>query len=280
MITQLLWHRYGPFWRRLAEDAGAEIRTAEPGRVRAALSDERLRGIPSLGLRLAAAQALALQEADLLLAPDLNPGPDTERGAGQDPWIASFPEALATLGGLPPVEGVPAELRPDLEGRVVEIARRLSSDAGAVRRAVDRRRAELRPKRVPEPRWTLRPSELATVGLVGQPWLLGDPLARAVAREGEHLVSQHQLDPRTLREEGHRYDARLVATDAEALGAARLFSRRGGVARLRVIVDRESGADAWLVRQIEKLSHKAVEVVQLQDLLPEEELLAALQADA
>lgn len=280
MITQLLWDRYGPVWRRIVEEAGAEVRFAEPERVRSALRDERLRAIPSTTLRLAAAQALALHDCDLLVAPDLNPGAESARGGGQDPWIASFPEALGTLGGLPPIEAVPAELRPDLEGRVVEMAQRVSRDPGAVRRAVDRHRAELRPVRVPEPRWTLRPSELATVGVVGQPWLLSDALVAASAREGEHLVSQHRLDPRALRDEGTRYDARLVPTDAEAIGAARLFTRRGSVARLRVLVDREAGADAWLVRQIEKLAHKAVEVVALDELVPADDLPGSLLVDA
>src|SRR5690606_10293630 len=128
-------------------------------------------------------------------------------------------------------------------------------------------RTQARPYKPPPVTWNYRPGDLATVALLGQPWLLNDALAKAVSAPGEHVVSQHRLDPAQLREEGHRADPQLVDTDAETLGAARLTGRRSAVSRLRLITDSGSGSDAWLARRVEKAAHKAVEVVSLQDAL-------------
>lgn|GEM_PF-581477 len=275
-VTQLLWSRYGALWMRLARDAGAEVRVADVDAVREALGDPRLAAITPVVFRLAAAQAAALGDVDVLLVPDLHAGAAGEdagagrlgRGASADPWIADFPDALrAAIAGLPPLVPVPATLGPGIEGAAVTALQNLLHDAHAVRRIWARRRAEARPPRPRPPRWTLLPGERRTVGLLGQPWLLSDGLAARSADEGDHVVAQHRLDPGQLLEEASRLEETLAPTDAEVLGAARLFDRRGGVDRVRFLVDRGSGADAWLADRLRALLRKPLEVRYLQDVL-------------
>jgi len=270
-ITQLLWPRYGEFWVKLVSGAGLEPVYAADDRVRRALSDPRLDHFPGTAFQLAGAQALAL-DADVIFAPDLNPGESATRGGGQDPFIADFPGVLATtLSGLPPVVGIPASLAgAGLEGFVVSTLLNLTHDAGLVRRVWERQRTLARAPRLPEPKWRVRPSDGGTVGVIGQPWLLNDTLARRAAGEGQpapaHLVSQHQLEPTLLREEGRRVDDRLVGTDTEVLGAARFLGRKGSVTRLVMLADETSGVDAWLVSQVQRVVYKPLSVVYVQQL--------------
>lgn len=268
-VTQLLWPRYGHFWRQLAEAAGAESVFPTLEGVRAALDHEDVRSVPGAAFRLAAAQALSLAEdVDVLVVPRLNRDTGVARGAGQDPWAMDFPGALRnSLPGLPLTRSVAAELSADVEPDAVAFLQSLTGEAALVGRVWSRVRAQLRPYKPAPVTWNYRPGELATVALIGQPWLLNDALAEAVAAPGEHVVSQHRLDPLELRQEGHRADEQLVDTDAETLGAARLAARRSAVSRLRLVVDAGSGSDAWLARRVEKTVHKAVQVVTLQDAL-------------
>jgi len=94
--------------------------------------------------------------------------------------------------------------------------------------------------------------------------------------DAENVVFQHELDPWALRDEGTRADARVIPTDAEVLGAARLFGRRAGVARLRFLADRESGSDDWLATQVRRIARKQVEVVYLQDVLADQDVVDSL----
>ena len=265
-ITQLLWPRYGPFWTKLVEGAGLEPVYAADDEVRRALSDPRLDEIPGTAFRLAGAQVLAL-DADVIFAPDLNPGESATRGGGQDAFIANFPEALATtLVGLPPIIGVPASLTgAGLESLVVSTLLGLTHNAGLVRRVWERHRTAARAPRRPDPKWRVRPSDGGTVGVIGQPWLVNDTLARRVAGEA-HVVGQHQLDPAFLREEGRRVDDRLVGTDTEVLGAAHFLGRKGSVERLVMIADETSSVDAWLVSQVQRTAHKPLFVAYVQRL--------------
>lgn len=268
LITRLLWPRYGPFWEALFGQAGLETVTAPREALERALRDERLAAVSGVAFELAAAQALALQDADVLLAPELNPGEEVARGSGQDPWIASFPDTLAkTMVGLPPVLGVPASLDAPLESLAIGALQTLTRDPALARRAWEKSRALAKPPRYSEPRWTVAGRE--TVGLVAQPWLLGDGVvARLGTRLGErHLVSQHTLDPATLREEGRRVDERLIGSDLEVLGAAHLMARKGSVTRLVMLLDASSGADGMLRARLERNLRKPLEVVSLQDLL-------------
>lgn len=276
-VTQLLWSRYGRFWVSLFNGIEAEPQFANIEQVTETVQDERLVQIPGLSFRLAAAQALALQGCDVIVAPELNPGETPARGGGQDPWIASFPDALAsTLSGLPPIVSVPTTLQMDLQTElqplVLERLLPLSRDPALVRRVWERTKGSVKPPRYPSPRWTRTPSETTTVGLLGQPWLLTDKLVETLKTEETHLVSQHQLEPEMLRAEGWRLESRLSATDAEVLGAARYLGRRGSVERLRLLVDKTSGSDTWLQTQVKRLVHKPLTVSYLQDVLTEEAL--------
>ncbi len=265
-ITQLLWSRYGNFWTKLVSGTGLEPVYADDDAVRRALADTRLEAVPGSAFRLAAAQALALN-AEVILAPELNPGESATRGGGQDAFIADFPDALrATLGGLPPVIGVPASLAGEgLESLVVSTLLKLTHDPGLVRRVWERHRTQVKTPRLPEPRWRVRPSEGGTVGVIGQPWLLSDALVKRVAGES-HFVSQHQLEPTPLRAEGRRVAERLVSTDLEVLGAARFLGRKGSVERLVVVADETVAADAFLVAQVQKIVYKPLSVAYVQRL--------------
>lgn len=265
VITRLLWPRYGHFWEALFSHAGLDTVVAEPQALERALRDERLEAVPGLAFQLAAAQALALQGSDVLLAPDLNPGEGVARGSGQDPWIASFPDTLAkSMVGLPPVLGVPASLHEPLESLAIGALQTLTHDPALARRVWEKTRALAKPPRYSELRWAVAGRE--TVGLIGQPWLLGDGVASQLA-QGRHLVSQHELNPVVLREEGRRVDERLIGSDLEVVGAAHLMARKGSVARLLMLVDESSGADSLLLGRLERKLRKPLETVSLQALL-------------
>ena len=281
MISQLLWSRYGDLWERLITGVGLEAHHAAPEEVVRALQDERLEAVSGFAFRLAAAEALAFEDADVILAPELNPGADSLRGGGQDPFVSSFPEALsASVSGLPPVLGVPASLEGNVETLVVSTLHALTRDSALVRRVWERQRTSARAVKRAEPRWRVRPSEGGTVGIVAQPWLLREEVVRAAlvgteAHSSQHWVSQSQLDSAMLRAEGLRVDERLIPTDSEVLGAARYLGRKGGVSQLVMIADATSGADAWLVGRVQKLTHKPLEVVYLQDILEPDALTTA-----
>ncbi len=266
-ITQLLWPRYGAFWEALIAETGATPQRPPLLDPEEALGDPRVRAVPGLAFRLAAAQALALHDVDVLVVPDLNPGEETPRGSGQDLWIASFPDALqATLHSVPPVLAVPASLHSNLESLAVNTLHALTNDLTTVRRSWERHRAKAKPPRSNEPRWQKRSGERKTVGIVGQPWLVTDEVLALLRDEHTHVVGQHQLDPVMLRREGERADPKLIATDREVVGAARYLSRKGDIDEVWILVDRGSGADAALAARIERLSRTAPTVKVLQDV--------------
>jgi hypothetical protein len=266
LITRLLWPRYGPFWAKLLREAGHEVVKAEPEALAIARRDERLEEIPGLAFRYAAAQALALSDCDFLLVPGLNPK-ESQRGGGQDPWIADFPNALPkALIGLPAVLAVPATLEEPIESLAVGLLHRLSHDIALVRRAWERYRASAKPPLYSEPHITLRPNQ-NTLGLLAQPWLLSPTLAAHLGREGAAIVSQGELSPALLRAEGLRVDPRLIDTDAEVIGAARYLGRKGGIDELVMIVDESSGADLWLASRVARLAHKPLTRCSLQPLI-------------
>jgi hypothetical protein len=269
VITQLLWRRYGPFWERLLREAGHEVVRAEPQTLSAVLGDARLAEIPGLAFRYAAAQALALADCDYLLAPELNPNQESPRGSGQDPWIADFPHALGkALIGLPPVLAVPATLEAPVESLAIGLLHRLSHDAGRVRLAWERHRASAKPPRSSEPHIAVQP-ERPTLGLLAQPWLLSPALSAQLARDGAIVISQGELPPALLRDEGRRVDPRLIDTDAEVIGAARYLGRKGGIDSLALVVDETSGSDLWLAARIARMAHKPLVRMSLQTLLQE-----------
>lgn len=276
-IRGLLWERYGDLWLSLMGGLELEKLFADPASVKQHLQTEQA---PGVIFQIAIAEATALNDADVLVAPDLNPTNKGEqivaRGSGQDPWIASFPEVLQTLGGLPPVLSVPATLEGNLETLATTTLLSINHDPGKVRLVWERNKHKAQPHRYPEPRWTKLPGQHEVVAVVAQPWLLVTPLVNKLIYPEAHIITQAQLSPVLLREEATRLEKRLIATDAEVLGAAHYFNRKGNVDKLLMIVDKSSGADLWLEAQVKKLVTKPLEVVYLQDLVSEDELVETL----
>ncbi len=280
-VTQLNWRRYGHFWRELVRAAGLEPVFADPTVVKERFLASELDGVPTLAFRLAAAQALALSDAGVasIVVPELVRESDVTRGAGQDQWIMDFAASLRTaVPGLRPLRSVPSSFGPELESRAVEFLQALNHELPLVRRALDRARPNARPPRQDAPNLTVLPGESRTIALLGQPWLVTDALVALATGPEEHLVGQHRLNPDEIREEGVRAAGRLVDSDAEVLGAARLLGRRAAVASLRLVVDGNSGSDAWLVKRVQQGAHKPVEVVALQELLAGRDPVDALLA--
>lgn len=276
-VTQLNWRRYGHFWQALVESAGLTAVFADPGAVRERLVAPELAHVPALAFRVAAAQALVLAECDALVVPRLVRETRVARGAGQDPWVMDFGGSLrSTLPGMQALTAVPSWFDESVESLAFEFMQAQLHDAALVRRALDRTRPYARAPRVAAPNLVRLPGQTRTVALLGQPWLVTDALEKLASRPGEHVVGQHRLDPEELREEGLREDARLVDSDAEVLGAARMLGRRSAVSLLRLVVDEGSGSDAWLARRVGRGAHKPFEVVTLQELLADRDLVDTL----
>jgi hypothetical protein len=274
-LTHLLWDRYGPFWSTLTRAAGADVVFAEAEAVVDRLTDDRVSAAPAIAFRMAIAAALALEEADLLVVPRLNPGDGGGRGAGQDPWVSDLSTMLERVPGLPPTWAVDADLSRPLETNAVTYLRRLTGDGGLARRAWSQHRAEAHPpRRIAAP--SAAPAGQATVAVVGQPWWITPATVALAVRPGEHATAPWELDPGALRDEGRRLDAGLVDTDAEALGAVRRYARSAAVGTLRMVVDGGSGSDAWLSRRAREIAPQRLEVVDVRELGDPERLVAAL----
>ncbi len=157
--------------------------------------------------------------------------------------------------------------------------RRLTSDVGVVRRAWSQHRASAQPPRRGTAAPMAAPPGTPTVALVGQPWWITPEVAALATRPGERVSAPFDLDPAALREEGRRVDAALVDSDAEALGAIRLYARSAAIARLRLVVDGAADSDAWLTRRAQALVPRRLEVVDVRDLGDPEQLLLALLHD-
>lgn len=275
-LTHLLWDRYGPFWSTLTRAVGAEVVFAEADAVVDRLTDERVSAAPAIVFRMAIAAALALEDADLIVVPRLNPGDGGGRGAGQDPWVSDLPTMLArSVPGLPAVWPVDADLSQPLETNAVTFLRHLTADGGLARRAWSQHRAEAHPPR----RTALPPAAPAgtpTVAVVGPPWWITPATVALAVRGGERASAPYELDPAALREEGRRLDAGLIDTDAEVLGAVRRYARSAAVGGLRMLVDGGSGSDAWLTRRAREIVPQRLEVVDVRDLAEPHRLVAAL----
>ncbi len=263
-VTQLLWDRYGAFWRDLVEGGGAEPLFPEEEAVRRALAELPEDAAPSAPFRLALAQASALEEADLLVLPRLNPEGSSERGAARDRWIADLPGALVeSLPGAPRHVAVSAYPDPAAESDAVTLLTELARGAAEVGRVWARFR--VRAEHLAEGRAETnrakgfdRAAARAfahgdAVVYLAQPWLMTPEVARRLEGRDQRVVTQLAVDPARARDDGWRYDEKLVHTDAEVVGAARLLSRRAGVHEVRLLVDESSESDAWLARRLEQV---------------------------
>ena len=277
-LTPFLWERYGPRWVDLVRALGADVVTPAAEDVLA----EAQRLSPEAGLLplLARATLRALHDVDLVLAPRLLPEGSEGPGSGQDPWVADLPTMLARAeAGAASIAGIPAQTGPAVEAMVIPLLTRIQRDAGRARRAWDQHRVVAsRPWR-PSPAATPR-SAAKQVAIAGAPWWCAPGIVTALARPGEYLGGQHQLDPATLRAEALRWRPDLVEADAEALGAVRRFARRADVDVVRLVVDPASAAEGWLARRAAELAGDRLELAWLPDVLDLEGLLrAALPPD-
>lgn len=272
-VTQLLFERYGAFWRALVEGAGAEVALPERDTVSLRLEEIEPEHAPGLAFRLAAAQAASLRECDLLVVPQLVPESDGERGSAQDRWVADLPGALGdAVAGLPPLVAAPAFHDASLESRSIALLQSLLHDPAAVSRVWSRVRSGARRVGQAPPRRAVpvsaHGSVAAGVALVGQPWLMTEQVLSVAAAAGVGGPVQAGLDPELVRREGWASDERLVPTDAEVIGAARVLARRAGVSELRVVVD-GALSDGWLLRRVAQVVHTPVTALTLEGLLPE-----------
>ncbi len=280
-VTQLLWERYGPFWLRLVAATGAEIVLPDRELVSERLaSDPVVANLPVAAFKLAVAQAHALPDCDALVVPQLNPETQSERGGALDRWIADFPGALRDTGGsLPELIAVPAEVGDGTEGVAALVLSRILRDPSAVERVWSRHRAQAggagwRAAGSRSP--SARPGSGRKVGVIAQPWLLNDALLSAVAAPGEEGVDARGLRPERLREVGRRFEERIIDSDAEVIGAARLLGSRSDVGRLVQVVDPNASSDGWLAKRVRVHSLKPVVEVALDDVLDDATRLDAL----
>lgn len=274
-VTQLLFERYGSFWRALVSAAGMSVvlPTRHGVMAHAQAVDPEL--APGLWFRLAAVQAASLADCDLIVVPELNPDTDAVRGSAQDRWVADVAGALVdAVAGLPPVVSVAAYPDSGLESRAVALLQTMLHDSAAVKRVWGRLRADARKlmqATATRPQHSsVESSALPSQALVGQPWAVTTAVMRAATASGLTGLSQRSLDSQRARDEGWAFDAKLIASDAEVIGAARILSRRAGVSSLRFLIDDMAGSDAWLARRVGQAVHKPVENLPWQQLAPAE----------
>lgn len=274
LLSTISWDRYGPIWQQLLTAAGVDVVMPEAD----AVVEAGAAIDPGDGLLawLARATLRSLDQVDVVVVPRLLPEGLGGPGSAQDPWVADLAGVLARAEtGAPALVTVPAETGPAVEHDVIPLLTRLQPDAGAMRRAwAQHRVAALRP-------W--RPASAAPpvaagrrVALAGPPWWCQERLAPSLARAGEVLVGQHQIDPTDLRAEGRRWRADLNDVDAEVLGAVRRFARRADVDAVRLVVDAAAMADAWLTRRARSVADDRLEVVELGSIMDREALVRAL----
>lgn len=275
-LTQLLFERYGAFWSALVASAGAVAVYPTRDGVMGHAADVDHDAVPSLSFRLAAVQAASLADCDLIIVPELNPEMDSARGSAQDRWVADLAGALAdAVPGLPPLVSVAAYPDPGIESRAVSLLQQLVHETGAVTRVWARNRAAAErmtttiaaPRRGPVAR-----AGLPSAALVGQPWLVTEAVAAAATEAALTGLSMRSVPLDQARAEGLSFDERLIPSDAEVVGAARVLSRRAGVTALRYLVDEGAGSDAWLLRRVTQASHKPVEQLTVREVARDADL--------
>jgi hypothetical protein len=273
-LTTISWDRYGPFWQQMLASVGVDVVLPEADAVVEAGAElDRADGLLAW---LARATLRSLDQVDLVVVPRLLPEGVAGPGSAQDPWVADLAGVLAHAEpAAPGLVTVPAETGHEVEHDVIPLLTRLQPDASKVRRAWAQHRSDAlrswRPASAPPPVAAGR-----RVALAGAPWWCQPRLVPALARPGEVLVGQHQIDPADLRAEGRRWRADLNDVDAEVLGAVRRFARRSDVDAVRLIVDGAGMADGWWARRARALAEDRVEVTTLESVMDGEALVRAL----
>lgn len=278
----LLFSRYESLWRELITTLGLEWQEASLEDSLALLAkpaiQRHLASITGVNFQLFALELHSLSStSDALLVPALNNiEVHATKGSGQNPWIASLADMLPSqFSQLPRVFSVPARQfleREKLEPIVIRTLMDMLANAALVRRSWERQRLKASKKpRHADVLWQV--AEKKTLAVVAQPWLLEDLcldwqglLEPHLSSQNYHLVWQQQLSPYQLRQEGWQQDAKLLASDAEVLGAARLCVRKSMVDGIVFISDETQPSDGWLEHRLGQLSHKKLRSFSLQQL--------------
>ena len=271
-ITQLHWNRYGDFWQNIIKDTGAELVFANKEEILENIKDERPENIDNNVFKLAAAEALALKDVNLIIAPDLNQNKETAKGGGQDPWLANFPATLQkVVKGLPAIYSVPSQNTPNIQEKAIELLMSLTHSPSVAKRILNEHIAKLK----------MEYKDIRHIdkyrdapALVGQAWLI-DSFAE-LASDDFDLIKQTQIDPEILKAEAARHDKNLIDSDGEVLGASYLFNRKAAINRIILLADQNSANDLWLERRAKKIIRKDFKTIYIQDLLNNEDLLIEL----
>jgi len=267
-ITQLHWKRYGDFWQNIIKDAGAKAIFAGKEEILANLKDERLDGIENHIFKIAAAEALALKDSNLIIVPDLNQNKETAKGGGQDPWLANFPATLQkVVKGLPAIYAVPSHNTPDVRERAIELLMSLTHSPSLAKRILNEHIAKLKTE-YKDPRHIDKYRDAPAI--IGQEWLI-DSFAELASNDFD-LIKQSEINPEALKEEAARHDKNLIDSDAEVLGAGYLFNRKAAINRILFLADQTSANDLWLERRAKKIIRKDFETIYIQDLLNNDDL--------
>ena len=273
-VTQLLFERYGGFWRDLVAGAGATVVMPTRDGMQAHAVGIDPAEVPGLSFRLAAVQAASLSDCDIIVVPELNPDLESARGSAQDRWVADLAGALDdAVAGLPTLVSVAAYPDPAIETRATLLLHHLLHEPGGVTRVWARHRAAaerlMSTVNVKPSRSAVERSALPSDALVGQPWVVSDAVMHASTAAGITGLSSRSLAVEQARAEGSSFDERLIPTDAEVVGAARILSRRAGVTALRFLLDDGASSDAWLLRRVTRAVHKPVVPLHWSDIAPD-----------
>lgn len=276
----LLFSRYADLWRNLLAGIDVEWLELEPQQLQHALdSSPLLKGleqVAGVNFQLAMLELQLFQEVDALLIPELNPQHESRKGSGQNPWIASLADMVQLqFPRLPKLLRVPAQqalAREYLEPLVTRQLMSMIGNAALVRRSWERQRLQASKKVVLEAvLW--QAADKKTVVLLAQPWLLNDLpldwqklLQNHYPAENYHILQQNHFDPTQLRQEGWGLEPKLLASDAEVLGAARWLGRKPEVTQLIFLSDETQPSDAWLARKLEAMNPRKYSSYSLQQL--------------
>ena len=284
LLNHFLWERCGKNWQHFVRALDAQAVVLETAIEGAQLEHPDIARLPGTHLQRAAAEAISLavsSRCDAIIVPDINFGSNSNKGAGQDPWIAAFPDSLAKhFPFLPPIIGVPAhnDLSPaELETFVYHQFINMASDTASLRRAWSRCKNYFLSKQQPLQLKNARQGKSYTA-IIGQAWYFSSDVKEALRRHYEDVVFQDEWDSSSLSQLGLRLEDKLIRSDSEALGAGRFLSNKGVVSKIICLVDDVSGSDLWLLKRLNKHVHKGVEALSLQTLLSNTSLQDTLQA--
>ncbi len=263
LLDTWLPRRYLGFWRAYLRELGAEL--VEPERPFADALTAEAPDWASLPLRAVLGRVDELKgRVDRILVPDAQLGVDSERGAGQCPWVRDLAATLRHLRpSAPPFFVVPTEPTERALGIAAEIGAQVTESPPRVRLALERTRKFLVP---PGPFVLPGASREPEIGLVAEPYLLEEPRLYRDLLEGlsDLKIGVADRPPAFLREEGRRMGIRAeLPTDLEWAGAAHYLARHHAVQKVLAIIEPECAGFARVARWISKAIPKPLVVVPL-----------------